>query len=139
MTLIFIPKKDYKEYFIQGIMTGAALDILIVAIFQDLFHIIQFKNQWVFEALGQNALSPFCWLFVTMLYLYFLPEKRLLRFIYYAASGASSVIFGYFVHNANLFDFQPWFYPFFSFVIFTIRWIFVAWVFVRTSPLGREK
>ncbi|TCL75156.1 hypothetical protein EDC14_100387 [Hydrogenispora ethanolica] len=58
LSLIFVPRRDYKEYLCYGLITGGLGDMVVVALFQNLFHIIWFKNAGLFNVLGQNFLSP---------------------------------------------------------------------------------
>ncbi len=135
MTLIFIPKEHYKQYFIYGILIGGLGDVLVVAIFQNIFHIIWFKNAGIFNVLGQNILSPPSWTFTVMIFLRFLPVRRPFLYLYLVAFAFASTGYGYLVHSVGLFDFRPWFYPYFSALTFLGWWVFAAWVFMATSPL----
>lgn len=135
LSLIFIPKKDYKEYFIYGIVLGALGDIFVVTLMQNVFHFMWFMNQGIFNALGHHMLSPVCWLFVIMIFLRFLPRQRLFLYPYIISYACSSVAYGILVKNLSLFDYQPWFYPVIAFFIFLGWWCTVAFVFLRTSTL----
>ncbi|KJS86991.1 MAG: membrane protein [Peptococcaceae bacterium BICA1-8] len=138
LSLIYIPKRDYKEYFIYGVLIGGLGDVLVVGLFQNLLHIIWFKNAGIFNALGQNLLSPPCWLFVVMLFLRFLPRRRPFLYLYVITVAFSSVGYGMLVRNVGLFDYQPWFYPFFSFLTFLGWWSFATWIFLKTSTLSKS-
>jgi hypothetical protein len=137
IVLLLIPKELFKEYFIYGVLIGGLGDIIVVGLFQNLFHIIQFTNVGLFNVLGMNILSPPCWILMVMLFLRFLPRKRSFLIIYNIAFASFSVGFGYIVYNANLFTFRPWFYPFFSFITFLGWWVFATFLFLRTSPLAK--
>ncbi|KJS21595.1 MAG: membrane protein [Clostridiaceae bacterium BRH_c20a] len=139
LSLILIPKKDYKEYFIYGVILGGFGDVLVVGLFQNILNIIWFKNAGIFNALGQNLLSPPCWIFVVMLFLRFLPSRRAFLYLYIITVAFSSVGYGILVHNAGLFDYKPWFYPVFSFFTFLGWWCFITWVFLKTSTFKNEK
>ncbi|WP_042331710.1 hypothetical protein [Desulfosporosinus orientis] len=133
--LLFIPQKDIKNYFIYGILFGGLGDIIVVALFQNVFHFISFKNAGIFSVLGQNLLSPPSWILTVMIYLRFLPHRKVFQYPYVLAFGAFSVGYGYLVHNVGLFDFRPWFYPFFGYLTFAMWWATITWVFVKTSSL----
>lgn len=135
LTLIFIPQKEYKEYLLYGIIVGALGDVIMVGLFQNLFHIMWFKNMGIFNVLGQNALSPLSWIVTVMLFLRFLPGRKIFFYIYILTFGCASVAYGIVVRNANLYDFQAWFYPIPSYLIFVMWWSFAAWLFNRTSSL----
>ncbi len=138
LSLIFIPKKDYKEYLIYGFLGGGLGDMVVVGIFQNLLHIIRFKNTGIFNVLGENFLSPPCWTLTVMLFLYFLPKQKLFQYLYILTFAGYSVGFGIIVHNVGLFEYRPWFYPVFSYLTFLGWWIFNAWFFIKTSPLVRS-
>jgi hypothetical protein len=108
LTLIFIPQKDYKEYLLYGIIVGALGDVIMVGLFQNLFHIMWFKNMGIFDVLRQNALSPLSWTVTVMLFLRFLPGRRTFCYIYILTFSCASVAYGIVVRNANLYDFQAW-------------------------------
>lgn len=139
LTLLLIPKRDYKEYFLYGFLIGGLGDIVVVLLFQNVFHIIQFKESGIFNVLGLNFLSPPSWVITVMLFLRFLPERSVFLYLYIFTFGLFSVSYGYIVHNVGLFDFKPWFYPFFSFLTFLSWWSFTAWVFKRTSNMTKIK
>lgn len=135
LTLIFIPQKEYKEYLLYGIMAGGLGDVIMVGLFQNLFHIMWFKNMGVFGVLGQNALSPLSWIVTVMLFLRFLPGRKTFLCIYILTFGCASTAYGIVVRNANLYDFQAWFYPIPAYLIFVMWWSFAAWLFSKTSSL----
>ncbi|TCL32443.1 hypothetical protein EV210_1218 [Anaerospora hongkongensis] len=135
LTLIFIPQKDYKEYLLYGIIVGALGDVIMVGLFQNLFHIMWFKNMGIFDVLRQNALSPLSWTVTVMLFLRFLPGRRTFCYIYILTFSCASVAYGIVVRNANLYDFQAWFYPIPAYLIFVMWWSFAAWIFNKTSSL----
>lgn len=137
LSLIFIPKKDYKEYLTYGFLVGGLGDIIMVSLWQNLLHVIWFKNAGIFEVLGHNFLSPPSWTFTVMLFLRFLPRRRPFQYLYVLTFGGYSVGYGLMVKNAGLFDFRPWFYPVCSFILFLGWWVFAAWIFGRTSPLAQ--
>jgi hypothetical protein len=139
LTLIFIPRKDYKNYLIYGFLIGGSGDIFTVGIMQNLLHVMWFKNQGIFYVLGHIALSPPCWTLSVMIFLYFLPARPWVLYLYILTWAAYSLGFGYLVHNINLFDFLPWFYPVPAYLIFLSWWSFAAWLFIRTSPLADYK
>jgi hypothetical protein len=136
LTLVYIPKQHYKEYLIYGFLLGGLGDMLIVGLFQNLLHIMWFKNAGIFNVLGQNFFSPPCWTFTVMLFLHFLPSRRLFLYLYIITFAFYSDGYGLIVHNAGLFDFKAWLYPVVSFCIFLGWWSFIAWVFIKTSPFN---
>ncbi len=138
LTLIFIPRNIYKEYFIYGFLIGGLGDILIVMFMQNVLGVMWFKNQGMFNFLGQIALSPLCWTVSIMIFLYFLPRKRWFLYPYILTWAAVSLGFGYIVYNVGLFDFVDWLYPIPAYFTFLGWWTFTAWLFLKTSPLVKD-
>jgi hypothetical protein len=138
LTLIFIPKKDYREYLIYGFLLGGLGDMVVVGLFQNILHVIWFKNAGIFEALGQNFLSPPSWTFTVMLFLFFSPRKGISQYLYVLTYAAYSVGYGLMIRNAGLFGFRPWLYPVISYFIFLVWWASIIWVFKKTSRLAKN-
>lgn len=138
LTLIFIPKQKYKEFFIYGFLIGGLGDIIIVFFMQNILGIMWFYNLGFFNVLGQMALSPLGWTVSIMIFLYFLPRKKWFLQAYVATWAAVSLGYGYLVKNANLYDFANWLYPIPAYFIFLGWWSFAAWLFRKTSPLAKE-
>lgn len=139
LTLIFIPKVLYKEYFIYGFLIGGLGDIVAVGLMQNILGLMWFQNQGIFYVLKQMALSPLCWTVTVMIFLYFLPTKRAFRYPYILTWAALSLGYGYIVHNVGLFDFVPWLYPIPAYLIFLGWWSFASWFFRKTSPLALDE
>lgn len=139
LSLVYISRKDYREYLIYGLLLGGLGDMVVVGLFQNVFHIIWFKNQGIFNVVGQNFLSPPCWTFTVMLFLHFLPRKGIRQYLYVLTFAAYSVGYGLVVHNADLFDFIPGYYPFFSYLTFLGWWAFITFVFMKTSYLAQDE
>ncbi|WP_407313078.1 hypothetical protein [Desulfosporosinus sp. SB140] len=137
VVVIAIPREDLKEYFTYAMIFGGLGDIVAVGLFQNLFHIIWFKNAGIFNVLGQNLLSPPSWILTVMIFLRFFPSQKVFRYIYVLGFAVYSVAYGYLVHNVDLFDFRPWYYPFFAYITFLAWWTIISWVFIRTSTLAQ--
>ncbi|NLY10094.1 MAG: hypothetical protein GX020_00145 [Firmicutes bacterium] len=138
LTLIFIPRDHYKEYLIYGLLVGGLGDIVVVMLMQNLFGVMQFKNQGIFYVLGHHALSPLAWTLTVMLFLFFLPNRKWFRYLYVIYWAMMSVGYGYLVHNAELFEFKSWLYPIPAFFIFIAWWSVATWLFRRTSNLAKR-
>ncbi len=138
LTLIFIPKKEYKEYLIYGFINGGLTDMIVVGIFANLLHFMWFKNGGIFLVMGEFFLSPPCWTLTMMLFLYFLPERRPFLYLYILTFTLYSFGYGLMVHNCGLYDFKLWFYYGLSPFIFLAWWSFGAWFFKKTSTLAKK-
>lgn len=137
LTITFIPKKRYKEYFLYGVLIGGLGDIIIVFLMQNILGIMWFKNQGIFNFYGQIAFSPPGWTVTFMIFLHFLPKHRKwFLYPYLIAWTFASLAFGKVAQNVGLFDFTPWLYPVPGFLIFLGWWSFGAWLFMKTSPLA---
>lgn len=135
-SLILIPRNQYREYLMYGFLCGGLGDIIIVTLLQNILGLIVFKNQGVFYVLGHHALSPIGWTLAVMLFLFFLPKRRIFLYFYLVAWTFLSLGFGYIVHNAQLFEFADWYYPVPTFFVFLLWWIFATWLFLKTSSLA---
>ncbi len=139
LTLVFIPKIKYKEYFIYGFLIGGLGDIIVVALMQNILGVMWFKNQGIFYVLKMMALSPLSWTVTIMIFLYFLPSTKSFRYPYILTWACISLGYGYIVHNIGLFDFVDWLYPIPAYLIFLCWWSFASWLFRKTSPLALEE
>lgn len=137
-SLIYIPKKVYKEYLIYGLLIGGLGDILLVSLFSNLLHLMWFKNAGIFEVLGHHFLSPPSWTFSMMLFLYFLPRRRPFLYLYILTFTMYSFGYGLIVRNCGLYDFRPLFYYLGVPFSFLVWWSFAAWIFMKTSPLAED-
>lgn len=137
-SLLLIPQKKYREYLMYGFLVGGFIDVVAVMLLQNLLGIIWFKNQGVFYVLGHHALSPLGWTLAVMLFLYFIPRRRSFLYFYIVSWSFLSIGFGYIAQNADLFDFQDWYYPIPALITFVIRWIFAAWLFNKTSSIANS-
>lgn len=138
LSIIYIDRKNYKEYLIYGFLLGGLGDMLAVGLLQNLFHVMWFKNQGLFNVMGQHFLSPPSWTFTVMLYLYFLPRRGISQYLYVLTFAGYSVGYGLVVRNAGLFDFKPWFYPVVSYFVFLGWWTLITVMFIKTSRLADQ-
>lgn len=91
--IIIIPKEFYKKHLLYGLFLGSLGDtgITLLGKFLNLW---KYKNMGVFNILNFYSFwSPLAWMFVVMFFLYCLPLKRSVFYLYVACYG----IFGYFV------------------------------------------
>ncbi len=139
LTLIFIPRHQYKQYLVYGFLIGGLGDAVVVTIMQNLLGVMWFKNQGLFSVMGHHALSPPSWTVTFMLFLYFLPKRRSFLYPYILTWSLYSVGYSYVVRNAELYDFRPWLMPYVGCFIFLGWWGFAAWLFQKTSSLVNEE
>lgn len=96
-----------------------------------------FKNQGIFYVLRHHLLSPPSWACTVMLFLYFLPGRRSLRYLYILTFGLFSLGYGYGSQRRS-FRFQAVALSFVALFNFVGWWSFAAWVFLKTSPLAKD-
>jgi hypothetical protein len=143
MTLLLIPRDQYKKFVIYGLITGAIGDTLFVSLLQKIFGLISYTDNGIFNVFGMNYIVPFAWALVHMVYLYFLPARKLFLYPYIALFALLSEGYGIVIHNLGLFDFNPIYYFYIAPFIFLIWWGSSAWFFRKMEgikyPARREK
>jgi len=130
-TLMFIPRKLYKKYFIYGLITGAAGDFLVALLLESV-NLIEYKNAGVFTVLGLNFWAPISWMFVHMIFLYFLPQRRPFLYIYILSFAMFSRVFSNILSNLNLFEFRG-VWPYASFFVFLFWYGGAAWLYRKAE------
>lgn len=139
LTVIFIPRQEYKRYLVYGLIVGGIGDVVAVTLYQNILGVMWFQNQGLFFVLGHHALSPLGWTLCVMVFLYFLPDRNTFLYPYILAWAGLSLAYGYVVRNAHLFDFKEWFYPLPGYITFVIWWSFAAWFFLRTQRAEKKR
>lgn len=135
LTMILIPRDKYIDYFVYGFILGGLGDFILNNALRYL-GFTGYLNAGIFDVGGINILSPLSWVTVAMLFLRFLPQRRIFTYLYILTFAVFGVAHGYVVNNAGLYTFRPWLYPipafFFRFTMFG----FMAWIFKKTSGPG---
>lgn len=130
--IIIIPKKLYKKYLVYGLLLGALGDT-VIALFGKYLNLFKYKNMGVFNILDLYSFwTPLAWMFVTMFFLYCLPLKRSVFYLYVACYG----LFGYFVglvlQNFGLFEYIG-FYKYLSPLVLTALFFATALIYLKAE------
>ncbi len=133
-----IPKEHLKKYFIYGLFFGGMLDTAVVILFGKVFSFFQYKNMGVFNVLNIYSFwTPITWTFVLMIFLFFLPYKRIFLYLYILSFG----VFGYFVglvmQNFDVFEYIG-LYKYFAPLTFISWYSFSAWAFIKSEKIKIE-
>ncbi len=133
--LVLIPKKQYKKFFIYGLLFGGILDMFIIIIFSGLFQLFKYFYIGSFSILGLFSFwTPIAWIFTFMIYLYFLPVRKIFLYPYVT----SFIAFGYMVGQAfkgiGLFKFYDGYLYFMPFT-FIIWFSLAAWAYIKGEKI----
>jgi hypothetical protein len=138
VTLLLIPRDKYKKFVIYGLITGAVGDTLFLSLIQKAFGLIRYTNNGIFDVFGMNYLVPPAWALVHMVYLYFLPVRKLFLYPYIALFAFLSEGYGIVIHNLGLFDYNPIYYYYFAPIIFFTWWGASAWFFRKMEEINMK-
>jgi hypothetical protein len=87
-----VPKKDIKRLFIYGLIFGGIFDIITVSL-ANLIGEFKYINYGPFGLMHIHFIAPLSWTIYFIIYFYFLPEKKLYRYIYTIAGTFYSIMF----------------------------------------------
>ncbi len=123
--VIIIPKEFYKKYLIYGLFLGALGDAGITVLGKYL-NLWKYKNMGVYNVLDLFSFwTPLAWMFVKMYFLYCLPLKRTVYYLYVACFGIFGYFLGLVLQNFGLFEYV-------GFYRYIAPFILIAW-FYATS------
>lgn len=130
-TLALIPKQLYKKFFIYGLLWGGAFDVFLILVFSGIFHLFQYLHLGSFGIWGLFSFwTPITWVFTLMLFLYFLPVRKVFLYPYVA----SFIIFGYMVgqllKGLGLFKYYDA-YLYFEPLTFILWFALAAWAYIK--------
>ena len=115
--IILIPKEKYKKYFIYGFLLGGVIDIFLVFTLTYL-NIIKYYNLGPFSVFDTfSFFTPIAWTFTMMLFLYFLPVKKVFLFPYVLSFAFYGIAVGYVLKGFGLYKFN----------IYYLMPVFIAW------------
>lgn len=135
--IIIIPKELYKKYLVYGLLLGALVDTGFVLLGKYL-NLFLYKNMGVFNILDLYSFwTPLAWMFVIMFFLYCLPLKESVFYLYVACYG----IFGYFVglvlQNFGLYEYLGLF-KYFAPLIFAAWFYSAAFIYMKVEGVKLE-
>lgn len=103
-TIIFIPRHQYKRYFLFGFIFGGLLDVISIVLIGNLFGEFRYKAG-PFMVKGIPIFAPLAFTFVWMNFFYFLPLRREFQIPYIMGFTGFSVLIGFVLENLGFFEY----------------------------------
>lgn len=104
-TVVAIPREKYKHFLIYGFIFGAIGDVVVILIVHSL-NGINYLNMGPFNILGLFPYwTPIAWMFALMLFLYFLPRRKLFLYPYVVGFSFFGYSLGLALQNLGLFEY----------------------------------
>lgn len=129
--LILIPKQLYKKFFIYGLLFGGAFNIITILTLSGIFHLFQYFQIGPAGIWGLfSFFTPVTWVFVVMLYLYFLPVRKIFLYPYILGFIVFAYMFGLPLEGLGLFKFYHN-YQYFQPLTFIIWFSLAAWAYIK--------
>ncbi|WP_459835442.1 hypothetical protein [Halanaerobaculum tunisiense] len=113
-----VPRKMIRELIIYGIIFGAIGDFLAVFI---VTHLLEWGGYINYGPFGFRDIPFFpllAWAIWFIMYFYFMPDHKVLRYVYIVSAAAYSVLFSNILANFDIFrwNFSEIIIPFFIYV-----------------------
>jgi hypothetical protein len=130
-TLASIPKPLYKKFFIYGLLFGGAFNVLIILVFSGVFHLFAYLHIKPFGIWDLFSFwTPITWIFTIMIYLYFLPVRRIFLYPYMAGFIIFGYMMGQVLKDLGLFKFYGS-YMYFEPLTFIVWFTIAAWAYIK--------
>ncbi len=120
-TIVAIPKEQYRKLLIYSIFLGGFIDLIIIVVFDHL-NLLKYLNMGPFSLYGRFTFwTPIAWMFAVMIFLYFLPVRKIFFYPYIVIWAIFGIFLGSILENFGLYRFDK---PilFFTFLL----WFFFA-------------
>ena len=104
-TLIFIPRREYKKFFIFGFILGGLGDIIAIILIGNLLGEFSYLAGPMM-GLGIPIFVPIAFTFVWMIFLYFLPVRSEFLIPYIMGFSGFSVLMGLVEQNFGFFQYH---------------------------------
>lgn len=133
-TLIFIPRKEYKKFFIFGFILGGMIDIFSIIVIGNLLGEFSYHTGRL-TVMGIPIFIPLVFTFTWMLFFYFLPVRMEFLIPYIIGFSGFSVLIGFVEQNLGYFQYHHGFVRGASVTmsIFLLWFGFSAWVYRHYS------
>lgn len=133
--LILIPKEQYRKYILYGIFLGMIPQLLIVIVFSGLLHWYRYENMGVFNIAGLVPFwSPISWMFAVSYFLYLLPRKRIVLYLYVGLFSVYGPMVGTVLENYGLFKYVGLF-RYVSPLMYLLWFGLAAWIYIRAEKI----
>jgi hypothetical protein len=134
-TLLLIPKPQYKKFFIYGFLFGGAVNVLIILVLSGVFHLFEYRYLGVGDIWGLfSFFTPLTFMFIIMIYLYFLPVRKVFLYPYIAGFIVFAYMFGQPLKGLGLFKFYKN-YQYFEPITFIVWFVLTAWVYIKRERI----
>ncbi len=135
-TLLLIPKPQYKKFFIYGFLFGGAVNVLIILALSGVFRLFEYRYLGAGGIWGLfSFFTPVTFMFIIMVYLYFLPVRKIFLYPYIAGFIAFAYMFGQTMKGLGLFIFYKN-YQYFEPITFAVWFALTAWVYLRQERVA---
>jgi hypothetical protein len=134
--LVIIPKQLYKKFFIYGMFFGGAVNVLIILTLGGIFHLFSYLHIGPLNIWGLfSFFTPITWIFVFIIYLYFLPVRKIFLYPYIVSFVAFSYMFGQALKGLGLFELHKN-YQYFEPVTFIVWFSLTAWAYIKAEKIA---
>jgi len=128
---IIIPKEYYKKYLIYGLFLGAGIDIIVVFTLTHL-GFVKYLNMGAFSIFGVIAFwTPIAWMSTVMIFLYFLPRRKLFLVSYILMFALYGIFLGEMLSNFGLYTYNR----LIMFFVFLGWFSLAAWTYLRLERI----
>ncbi len=134
-TIVFIPLKDYKKFFIFGFVLGGLVDIVTILFIGKLLGEFSYRSG-PFVVLGIPIFIPLAFTFIWMAFFYFLPVRMEFLIPYIIGFSGFAVLVGFVEQNLGYFQYHHGFLrgAAITITVFTPWFSFSAWVYRHYLP-----
>lgn len=133
-TLLFIPRREYKGYFLYGFILGGMVDVLTIILLSNIMGVFTYSDGPLVVK-GIPIFVPLAFVFAWMLFLYFLPVRRTFLILYVLGFSGCSVLLGFVLQNLGYFAYTYGFTlsALITFISFLFWFSFSAWLYRRNE------
>lgn len=122
--VLLVPKETIKKSAMLGIICGAIGDVVVILLL-GLLNIGEYLNYGPFHLEIIPFFPPFAWTIWYILYFYFLPDQKYLRYIYVFSAASYSTMFSNVLAHLGIFKWN------YSNVILPFI-IYLTWISIST-------
>lgn len=133
--MLFIPRKEYKKFFIFGFTLGGIIDIISIIVFGNLLGVFSYRSGPLVVS-GIPIFIPIAFTFAWMIFFYFLPVRMEFLIPYIIGFSGFAVLIGFVEENLGYFQYHHGFIQsaLVTAVVFLLWFGFSAWVYRHYAP-----
>ncbi len=125
--IALVPRKDIKRLAIYGIIFGGVSDIIVIAVAK-IFSIGSHVNFGPFGMFDLSFFPPLAWSIWFIMYLYFLPNNRILQTVYILAAAGYAMFFSNVLLNYNVLEWHKG-RIFVPFLLYLVWFTLATWIY----------